>query len=243
MSKTPMLSPYSGQSRVELLNASGVQVQIVWSALREIFALLRAVASLRQEVACVGKVPDPKIEACGILTYRIEEVKILRQRCDPVETTLDPTDLGITAAEWIEQAGGQVNPLRFWGHAHLGSPHPSSQDDFQMMEFRRGEPAFFIRGIFGFQTMVVSAPVINVGDIPVDRDYGGSSHHGCVAEFSVFDYSRGIVFRDVPWELCDTWRETEIPGLVEKIRREKSREERKGKTPWIPRNPHQKSPS
>lgn len=74
-------------------------------------------------------------------------------------------------AELVAEYPDINEELRFWGHVHPGnSTDPSPQDETQMDMFTYNE--WFIRGIFGRQGR---------------------------AEFTLFDYKRGLVFRDCPW--------------------------------------------
>lgn len=80
-----------------------------------------------------------------------------------------------------------VDRLRFWGHLHPGnSTSPSGQDDTQLEKFTHNE--WFIRGIFG-----------RMGR----------------AEFTFFDFRKGLVWEDVSWkiqtdeiseELVEAWK-------------------------------------
>lgn len=63
--------------------------------------------------------------------------------------------------------------ILFWGHVHpSNSTKSSSQDDDQMALFNHND--WFIRGIFGRSGR---------------------------AEFTLFDYQRGVIWEDIPWQI------------------------------------------
>lgn len=130
-------------------------------------------------------------------TYLIEEIFIFDQEVSSISTEIDPESVAEVATDLIKKGEvKKVNSLKFWGHVHPGnSTTPSSQDEEQMSVFKDGND-YFLRGIF---------------------DRNGR------AEFTLFDYVRGLRFNDVPWDIKlyeDDGRKEEIKKLVsEKVKK------------------------
>lgn len=125
-------------------------------------------------------------------TYTIEEVILFKQEVSVVETSLSPQDIAQVATDFIDAGEiDKVNELKFWGHVHpANSTAPSGQDEDQMNVLSNGND-WFIRGIFGREGR---------------------------AEFTFFDWERGVRFNDVPWEMIilkDEDRENELASQVE----------------------------
>lgn len=124
-------------------------------------------------------------------TFLVEEVFLFEQKVSGASTNLEPTDVAAVATDLIQRGElEKVNNIKFWGHVHPGnSTSPSGQDESQMDVFRDGND-WFLRGIFGRNGR---------------------------AEFTLLDYSRGMRFNDVPWELFvpdSAVREAEIKAQV-----------------------------
>ncbi len=123
--------------------------------------------------------------------YTIEEVMLFEQEVEVAETAMSPADIAKVATELlVNGAIEKVNALKFWGHVHpSNSTSPSGQDEIQMDVLSNGND-WFIRGIFG--------------------------RHGR-AEFTFYDFARGLRFNDVSWEIIlphDDTREADIRDQV-----------------------------
>ncbi len=115
------------------------------------------------------------VRELGESSYLIEEVFLFKQEVTGVSTEIDQDDLGRFFNDLLAQPNGQEKAasILFWGHVHPGSfTSPSGVDEAQMRVFSHSP--WFIMGIF--------------------------TRSGR-AEFTFFDYSRGVRFSDCPWEI------------------------------------------
>ncbi len=203
MTTLPLFRPYEGHVRIEPIASLTPQIVLSWEVLRDTLHFLALAQGL--ELSWVGRVTvDPEGDAP---TYHITEIRLLPQTSTFGNTILHPAAVAAAAEEWMEASGGTENPCRFWGHTHpFPSTDPSERDDAQMLEFIRGRltPPFLIRGIFSPDTPRGACPTKpwRSGVLP----FGAPSLPTSRADFSIYDYHRGIVYRDVPWMVTDPER-------------------------------------
>lgn len=200
-----LLHPHGGPVHLEPLAPCVPRIVLAWDVYR---VTLHFIAhSQARELSWVGRVTVEPGETTPV--YVIDQVRLLRQTSAPHQTVLDPIAVGEIAQEWITAAGnkGNENPCKFWGHTHpFPSTAPSGQDDRQMLAFFRGKfsPPFFIRGIFSPAPLSPAfAP-----DVPATAACASS------AEFSVYDFTKGVVFRNVPWSVVDPEKDEEVLAHV-----------------------------
>ena len=209
MNRLPLLRPYEGQLTLEPISVLAPSIEMPWEVFRDTTHLVALTRQRGKEISWVGRVDVRRQEHADV--YQIAEIRILPQASTAGETVLDPVAIGQAAREWIRRCGGDENPCRFWGHTHIfGSPDPSARDDAQMLALvRQGGPPFFLRGIFCPETSTPPA--------------GGAFHPAFAAEttgiwsradFSLYDYRKGIIFRHVPWSIADAERHEELATRV-----------------------------
>lgn len=215
MKSLPLLLPYKGKARIKPIEILTPRISLAWQVYQKTLHFLRFSRERMIEFSWVGKVE--KVEP---LQYLISELKALPHSSDPISTILDAQAIGQTASQWIEEGGGNYNPLKFWGHTHLSSStNPSFQDDKQIELFVNGQltPEFFIRGIFGLclqpQLTALSNPQFT--SHPSYQSYNvGGNRSACPVEFTIFDYKKGIQIQNVPWEVVDQPCEVELDSFV-----------------------------
>lgn len=110
-----------------------------------------------------------------IADYRflIEKIFLIEQVVSGASTEMTEEGLADLFTDLAMVDSELCAKILFWGHIHpSNSTTSSSQDDDQMALFNHNE--WFIRGIFGRSGR---------------------------AEFTFFDYKRGIIWEDVPWQI------------------------------------------
>jgi len=207
-----LLLPYMGQPDIEPIKALIPRILMTWEVYRDTLHFLNHSRERGTEFSWVGKV-----ETVQPLQYSITELAVLPHNSTAAKTVLDALAIGKLANQWIKKAGGRYNPLKFWGHTHKASVEPSSQDYKQMELLICGEltPSFFIRGIFALSPELQSPPCSNPYSPGQTRQHFKTDYHSaCLAEFTLFDYQKGIQIRNVPWEIVD--RPSRKRGLLER---------------------------
>lgn len=108
---------------------------------------------------------------------RIAEIFLFDQEVTPSETDLNTQHIATVVTELLQNGQiDKVNAIKFWGHVHPGnSTSPSAQDNQTMTDQLSDGNEWFLRGIFGRNGR---------------------------AEFWLFDYTRGIIFKDIPWDIA-----------------------------------------
>lgn len=106
----------------------------------------------------------------------IDKIFLFEQEVSTSSTEILPESIAMVAHKLIQEGRmDDVNRIKFWGHLHPGnSTSPSGQDENQMDTFRNGND-WFLRGIFGREGR---------------------------AEFTFFDYIRGLRYNDIPWSVA-----------------------------------------
>lgn len=129
--------------------------------------------------------------------YLIEEVFLVKQEVGHTVTDMDEDGIASLGMELMAQPDGdeKVNKLRFWGHSHVDmSTSPSSQDNSQMDLFKDNGCDWFIRGIANKKGKI---------------------------EFAFYDFTKSIIYNDVPWslhyEIDDGRREKWVKEIDEKV--------------------------
>ena len=110
-----------------------------------------------------------------ITDYRflIDGIFLFQQEVHGATTEITEEGLADLFTDLIIENEELAQRLMFWGHVHpSSSTSPSGQDDDQMKHFSHNP--WFIRGIFGRSGR---------------------------AEFTFYDYQRGIIWQDVPWQI------------------------------------------
>ena len=107
----------------------------------------------------------------------IEEVFLVSQHVTSVTTEITASGL----LEFYRRFNGTrpevLDHLRFWGHSHVNmGTSPSQADEDQMQVFGQMGSPWFLRGILNKKERM---------------------------EFGLFDYEEGVIYRDIPWRLCD----------------------------------------
>ncbi|MBI2054326.1 MAG: hypothetical protein HYT36_03260 [Candidatus Staskawiczbacteria bacterium] len=222
MKSVRLLSPYSGQMRIEPISLLAPKIMITFEVLRKTAHFLEFCCARSEEFSWVGKVKhvESPVKTSG---YLIEDIVALKQTNSASETRLDAKAIAKIASQWVNEAGGKANPLKFWGHAHLfASTQPSYQDNNQMEELIRGNatPVFFIRGIFSPapvchrpDSSAFSSAVYQNYNIHRNTDVEGR-HQTFQAEFTVFDYQKEVAFVNVAWEVVDEYDCEELKSLL-----------------------------
>jgi hypothetical protein len=128
--------------------------------------------------------------------YYIEDVYLFDQEVNGATTEIGEDSLAKFATEMLKEPDGMeiMNKMRFWGHSHVNmATGPSGQDDSQMEVFSDCGHDFFIRGIFNKK-----------GEV----------------NWSVYHYSRGVIFHHLEWQLY-TEESDELRDQIEDEIREK----------------------
>lgn len=110
-----------------------------------------------------------------IADYRflIEKIFLMEQVVSGASTKITEDGLADLFTDLAMADPELCAKVLFWGHVHpSNSTESSPQDDDQMALFNHND--WFIRGIFG---------------------------RGGRAQFTLFDYQRGIIWEDVPWQI------------------------------------------
>src|SRR3989344_7019657 len=110
-----------------------------------------------------------------ITDYRflIDGIFLFQQEVHGATTEITEEGLADLFTDLIIENEELAQRLMFWGHVHpSSSTSPSGQDDDQMKHFSHNP--WFIRGIFGRSGR---------------------------AEFTFYDYQRGLIWQDVPWQI------------------------------------------
>lgn len=131
--------------------------------------------------------------------YIIDNIYLFEQTVSSTTTLITPNSIVKLGTEMLK-AGmiKEVNKLRFWGHLHPGNSTSPSKDDNDTMDILRKRcKDYFIRGIFGRKGK---------------------------AEFSLFDYSKGIWFNDVEWNFYRN-ENVERRDVIKKLIEEKVKKE------------------
>ena len=203
-----LVRPYSDQAHIEPIGPLLPSIHMTWEVYRDTTHLIALTRDLGKEISWVGKVHVQRQENAEV--YVIAEIRVLPQESTAVETRLDPIAVAQVAREWIRASGTEQNPCRFWGHTHVHiGPDPSPKDDQQMLSFiREGGPPFFIRGIFSpLMSGTASGPYLGPRSDPADLGH---------ADFTLYDYRKGVLIRHVPWFIVDTERSTELAAIVDR---------------------------
>lgn len=105
--------------------------------------------------------------------FLIEQIFLINQTVHGATTEMTEDGLADLFTDLARENPELCSSILFWGHVHpSNSTDASSQDNDQMKLFSHNE--WFLRGIFG---------------------------RGGRAEFSLFDYKRGVVWHDIPWQI------------------------------------------
>lgn len=198
-----LIEPYRGCLDVEPIIQLAPKIALEWEVLRDITHFLNASLEIKLEFSWIGKVKKCNFDDQDV--YLISEIHLLPQRATSGHTTLDPVAVGQIATQWIDSDGH--NTLGFWGHTHPGfGLTPSPTDDQQMEGMIRGKftPPFFIRGIFGTP--------------PAGGPHFGLSYDAAPprqADFSLYDFARGVKFMHVPWYVLDEAKSTHLDAVMQ----------------------------
>lgn len=127
--------------------------------------------------------------------YLIKDVFLLRQEVNSVSFKIDPRDLSAFATKMLSTPGGReiVNSLRFLGHIEPGNEisFGSSHDD-KIMESYSKNNKFFIQAI--------------------------ASRSGNI-QFSIYDFAKGLIFRDVEWQVLEEEDEALKRAIEKEVQR------------------------
>ena len=105
--------------------------------------------------------------------FLIDGIFLLKQKVHSATTEINEEGLADFFTDLIGDDPELAQRVMFWGHVHpRHSTSPSSQDEDQMEAFSHNP--WFIRGIFGRSGR---------------------------AEFTFYDYQRGLKWKDVPWQI------------------------------------------
>lgn len=140
-------------------------------------------------------------------TYLIKEVFLFDQKVKWDEFKINPDALSDFYVQALSRPDGVefVNSLRFIGHVEPGKDisFGSVHDDKIMKSYAKNKCDFFIQAI-----------MVRSGEI----------------QFTVYDYARQIIFRDVAWEVVDPEKDALKARLraevARKVRIEKPRQEK-----------------
>lgn len=105
--------------------------------------------------------------------FLIEQIFLIKQVVHGSTTEMTEDGLSDFFTDLAMENPEICSKILFWGHVHpSNSTEPSSQDEDQMKLFAHND--WFLRGIFGRSGR---------------------------AEFSLFDYKRGVIWKDIPWQI------------------------------------------
>lgn len=111
------------------------------------------------------------VKELGDERYLIDSIHMAKMQVGPGTQLFTEDGLGEYFTELALNDIDACNRMLFWGHVHSGNgTSPSPQDEDQMKWFDHND--YFIRGIFGRKGR---------------------------AEFTLFDYKKGIRWNDIPW--------------------------------------------
>jgi hypothetical protein len=211
------LVPYSEQPRIEPISQLVPRILLTWKVLKKTIRFLEFSCGRNEEFSWVGKVKKVVYDCSNKESYLIEDIVALKQNNSAMKTEIDVVSLGRVAERWVRESDGKTNPLKFWGHSHLfESTEPSSRDNDQMDDLIRGvaTPIFFIRGIFSPQDTNYNLQTKNSRHPSFANVNATDRCPAFQAEFTLFDYQKGIAVRNVPWRLVDEYDEWELEELL-----------------------------
>ena len=123
-------------------------------------------------------------------TIYIKDTFLFKQDVHGTTTEITPEGLTDFATELMSRPDGVEiwNEMRVWGHSHVNmGVSPSGQDNQQMGEFAKNGQPWFVRLIANKK-----------GECKID----------------VYEYDRGLIHLDVPWEAMETPAEEEIQQRI-----------------------------
>lgn len=142
------------------------------------------------------------VKELGDERYLIDSSHMIKMLVGPSTQIFTEDGLGEYFTELAQKDIDACSRMLFWGHLHDGnSTSPSQQDEDQMKWFDHND--YFIRGIFGREGR---------------------------AEFTFFDYKKGIRWNDVPWMIYVP----EVNNPIDKERERKWANEVNAKVEKIP---------
>ncbi len=123
-------------------------------------------------------------------TIYVEDVYLFEQEVHSTTTEITPEGLSKFGEELLKQDNGIEiwNNLKVWGHSHVNmSTSSSGQDDKQMETFANNGHDWFVRIIANKK-----------GEMQID----------------LYDYSQGIIYKDLPWEEAMSEEEQHIQEQI-----------------------------